>query len=231
MADLPDNVGVTSRGFSVPKKSFLCLLLAAVFCSPVLAADSSAVHFMAAAGVAAHQKTLKRLEDYLSTMTTILSDFTQVAPDGTLTNGRFFLERPGKMRWQYNPPTPILMVSNGSELVYFDYELEQVSHIPLDSTLIGFLARDKIRFNKDVGVIDFSEDSNVIRVTLAQRKSPDDGKLTLEFSDKPLTLRNMVVTDATQQVTTVSLNNARYGVAIDPELFIFRDPRKPRNSH
>lgn len=191
---------------------------------------ASDVHFLKPAEVAAHAKTVHRLEDYLSTMTTIVSDFTQVAPDGSLTNGRFFLERPGKMRWQYNPPTPILMVSNGSELVYYDYELEQVSHIPLDSTLIGFLARDKITFSKDVGIIAFSEEAGVISVTLAQVDKPDEGQLALEFSDKPLTLRNMVVTDATQQVTTVSLNNARYGVKLDPELFIFRDPRKPRNA-
>lgn len=193
-------------------------------------ARASDVHFLPAAQLAPKQKTLHRLEEYLSTMTTIVSDFTQVAPDGTLTNGRFFLERPGKMRWQYNPPTPILMVSNGSELVFYDYELEQVSHIPLDSTLIGFMARPSIRFDKDVGVVDFSEKEGAISVTLAQVDRPDDGLLSLEFSDKPLTLRNMVITDATRQVTTVSLNNARYGIKIDPELFIFRDPRKSRNA-
>ncbi len=63
---------------------------------------------------------------------------------------------------------------------------------------------------------------------MAQRDKPDDGELTLEFSDHPLLLRNMVVRDATNQVTTVSLNHARFGVKLDPELFIFRDPRKGR---
>ena len=135
------------------------------------------------------------------------------------------------MRWQYNPPTPILMVSNGSELVYYDIELEQVSHIPLDSTLIGFMAQDKISFDKKVGIIDFSSVSGVIRLTLAQRDKPDEGQLQLEFSDKPLLIRNMVITDATHQVTNVSLNNARFGLAMDPELFIFRDPRRSRNHH
>ena len=208
------------------KQALFSLLATMVFGTSAMASD---VKFMSPAQVARHQATVQRLEKYLSTMTTIVSDFTQVAPDGTLTNGRFFLQRPGKMRWQYNPPTPILMVSNGSELVYYDYELEQVSHIPLDSTLIGFMARPVISFSKDVGIIDFSEGQDAIRVTLAQVDKPDEGQLSLEFSDKPLTLRNMVVTDATKQVTTVSLNNARYGIAIDPENFVFRDPRKPRN--
>lgn len=210
----------------IPRVVFFSLLSLVTTFGVAMAAE---VKFLPQGQLASHEKTIHRLEDYLSNMTTIVADFTQVAPDGSLTNGRFFLERPGKMRWQYNPPTPILMVSNGSELVYYDYELEQVSHIPLDSTLIGFLARPQIHFDKDVGVVAFSEKSGVISVTLAQVEKPDEGKLELEFSDKPLTLRNMVVTDATQQVTTVSLNNARYGVKIDPENFIFRDPRKPRN--
>lgn len=118
------------------------------------------------------------------------------------------------------------MVSNGSELVYYDYELEQASHLPLDKTLIGFLAQEKITFGGQVAVTDFYQDSGVIRITLVQRERPGDGQLMLEFSDKPLLLRNMVVKDATKQVTTVSLNNARFGVKMDPALFKFIEPRK-----
>jgi outer membrane lipoprotein-sorting protein len=189
------------------------------------------VTFMSAEQLAPHQKIIDHIQSYLSNMTTIVSDFTQVAPDGTLTSGKFYLMRPGKMRWQYNPPTPILMVSSGTELVYYDIELEQVSHIPLDDTLIGFLAQDKITFDKKVGIVDFSVEAGAIRITLAQRDKPNDGKLELEFSDKPLLIRNMVITDATHQVTSVSLNNARFGLPIDPELFVFRDPRKGGKIH
>jgi outer membrane lipoprotein-sorting protein len=120
------------------------------------------------------------------------------------------------------------MVANGSQLVYYDYELEQLSYIPLDSTLIGFLAQDKIRFDNSVGIFSFSENAGTVRIGVAQRAHPDDGRLVLEFSDKPLLIRNMVVTDASGQVTTVSLNNARYGEKIDKSLFDFRDPREPR---
>src|SRR6202034_1726770 len=124
------------------------------------------------AELAPHQKTIDHIQDYLSNLTTIISDFTQVAPDGNLTSGKFFLERPGRMRWQYNPPTPVLMVSDGNDLVYYDYELEQVSHIPLDSTLIGFLAQNPIRFTGTVGITGFSQNAGVIRISLAQRKKP-----------------------------------------------------------
>ncbi len=214
-------------------KYIALIFLFILFCIPAYADDEkqekSAVIFLADSEVAKHKKTIARVQDYLSGLTTITSEFTQVAPDGSLTSGKFFLERPGRMRWQYKPPTPVLMVANGSEMIYYDYELEQISHIPLDSTLIGFLAQEKIRFDNSVGIISFEEKTGSIRIGVSQRERPTDGQLILEFSDKPLLIRNMVVTDASGQITTVSLNNANFGAIIDKKLFDFRDPRKPRN--
>jgi outer membrane lipoprotein-sorting protein len=213
-------------------KTFAALLFAVASILPAYAAEEAAapVPFLSSEELAPHAKTIESVENYLSGLTTIVADFTQVAPDGSLTSGKFFLQRPGKMRWQYNPPTPVLMVADGKELVFYDYELEQVSHIPLDSTLIGFLAQEKIRFDDSVGIQNIEEEAGVIRITLAQKDKPKDGQLMLEFSNNPLLIRNMVVTDATNQMTTVSLNNARFGEKVDKELFIFRDPRKPRRS-
>jgi outer membrane lipoprotein-sorting protein len=208
------------------KPVLYCLLL--LFCTTPAYAAESGITFLPPAQIAQNKATIDRLQKYLSNLKTVVAEFTQVAPDGTLSNGKFFMERPGKMRWQYNPPTPILMVSNGSELVFYDYELEQVNHIPLDSTLIGFLAQDKISFDDMVGIINLSKNAGVIRITLAQKEKPDEGQLMLEFSDNPLLLRNMEITDATNQVTTVALNNARFGVKLDSRLFEFRDPRKGR---
>jgi outer membrane lipoprotein-sorting protein len=186
------------------------------------------VVFLPASEVAKHAQTIKRVEDYLSGLTTITSEFMQVSPDGSYATGKFYMERPNKMRWQYNPPVPVLMVSSGSELIYYDSELEQITHIPLRSTLIGFLAQDKIHFDKKVGIISFLEKNNTIRIGISQRAKPGDGQLVLEFSDKPLIIRSMVVTDASGQVTTVSLNNASFGGKIDKTLFEFKDTRKKR---
>jgi outer membrane lipoprotein-sorting protein len=206
----------------------LALLALAAPSQPAMAVNPPAMKttFLPAEKLATHRKTIERLETYLSNIHTIISDFTQVAPDGSLASGKFFMERPGKMRWQYKPPTPILMVSNGSEFVYYDYQLEQVSYMPLDSTLIGFLARPKISFDKTVGITEFTKSANAIRVTLAQRDKPSEGQLMLEFSDNPLMLRNLVIRDATNQITSVSLSNAKFDSPIEKNLFEFRDPRK-----
>jgi outer membrane lipoprotein-sorting protein len=184
--------------------------------------------FLTPEQLAPYQKTITRVEKYLTGLTTIISDFTQVAPDGSLATGKFYLQRPGKMRWQYNPPTPVLMVADGKILTYYDYELQQVNYIKLDSTVIGFLAQKDIRFDQNVGIMDVEQKNGVIRIKLAQKEKVDEGTLTLEFSDHPIAIRNMVITDATQQVTTVSLNHATYGSALDAKLFDFTDPRKPK---
>lgn len=172
---------------------------------------------------------VERVENYLTSVTTIVADFTQIAPDGNLATGKFFLSRPGKMRWQYDPPTPILMVADGNFLVFYDYELDQTSHIPLQETLPGFLARPVVKFGEDVVVTDVVQGAGSLRVTVIQSDKPNDGSLTLEFADNPLQLRNMKVLDATGQETTVSLANARFGQKLDASLFVFEDNKtKPR---
>lgn len=225
------------------QKIILFMLLAFIPCGSFAAdskdvgtkpAEKTGISFLSDAQIASHSATIARVQDYLTNLTTVASEFTQVAPDGSLAGGKFYLQRPKKMRWEYKPPTPILMVANGSELVYYDSELEQVSYIPLGSTLIGFLAQEKISFSgsdsKGVGVISFSENAGFIRIGVAQRDKPSEGNLVLEFSDNPLLIRSMVVTDASGQVTNVALNNAQFGTELDKKLFDFRDPRKKKNS-
>lgn len=169
---------------------------------------------------------LRRLEGYMNNLTTIVADFTQIAPNGGLASGKFYLKRPKLMRWQYDPPTPILMVTRGSYLTYYDYELEQVSDIPLDSTLLGVLSEPQITFGDDrMEILGIEQEPGVIRLKLTQRDQPEDGTLTLEFNDAPLELKNIHVQDGTGKTTHITLNNARFGIALDDALFSFRDPR------
>lgn len=167
-----------------------------------------------------------RIEGYLSSITTITADFNQTNPDGTVSTGKFYLKRPGKMRWEYAPPTPILLVSDGKTVTYYDAELEQVSYVSADDTLAGFLAQPSVKLDSPgTRMTRFDSAANALRVTLIQKKKPNEGSLTLEFSDKPLTLRQMTIVDATGQVTQVQLQNAKFGGEIDAKKFQFTDPR------
>lgn len=207
-----------------------CALLLGVS-APALAAPAKkdSIPTQEKALSAAEKTRVAEVEKYLTGITTIVADFMQIAPDGSLVSGKFYLQRPGKMRWQYNPPTPILMVSDGSHLIFHDYELDQTSYIPLEDTLAGFLARKDMKFGGDVIITGLEEGPGSLRLTMVQRAKPKDGSLTLEFAAQPLQLRNMLVFDAAGQQTTVSLNNARYDTPLDKTLFTFENQRtKPR---
>lgn len=166
--------------------------------------------------------TAERVENYLNSLTTVVTDFTQVAPDGSLSSGKFYLERPGKMRWEYNPPVPIVMVSSGGVMIYFDRELAQTSTIPIDNTPAGILVREHIAFSGDIAVKQMTNEAGIIRVTLIQPEKPDNGELTLELTDKPLALKNLSFIDATKQETRIGFSNAVMGQPIDSKLFTLR---------
>jgi outer membrane lipoprotein-sorting protein len=170
------------------------------------------------------KESLAHVEQYLSDIHSISAEFLQVAPNGDVTGGKFYLERPGKLRMDYNPPTPILMVTSGSDIVYYDKELDQISRISLDSTLVGFLARDQVKFDDSVVITNIEHVNDSLRISLIQTKKPKDGMLVLTFSDKPLALHNMDVTDSSGQVTRVALNNARFNLPLPTDIFVFKDP-------
>ena len=175
---------------------------------------------------ATSEADISRVEQYLSALTTILADFTQVSNDGSVSKGKFYLKRPGKMRWQYAPPTPILIVSDGKAITYYDAELDQVSYIGVDDTLAGFLAQKIIKLESPTThLTKFDAGNGVIRVMLIQKKKPDEGSLTLEFTDNPLQIKQMSISDATGHTSHVSLENAKFGEPLADTLFTFEDPR------
>ena len=168
---------------------------------------------------------LDRIEAYLNTLNTVQARFVQIAPDGGAANGTVYMSRPGKMRIEYDPPVPVLVVANGLFLIFYDKQLEQISHIPLDSTPAGVLLRESIILDDDIAVAGFERAPGVIRVALVDSADPDAGKLILTFGDAPLELRQWTVIDGQGQETRVGLLDAQFDLALDPELFVFRDPR------
>jgi outer membrane lipoprotein-sorting protein len=180
-----------------------------------------------------HAKDIARVENYMSNITTLKTDFTQVAPDGGIATGIFYLQRPGKMRWQYAPPSPVLIVSDGDTLTYFDAELDQVNYVDVDDTLAGFFAQKHIKLNGEATeLVGFSAKANMIRATLQKRDDPEQGQLTLEFTDGPLNLVGFTSTDTAGNVTRIAMHDVAYGMPLEARLFAFEDPRgiAPRRS-
>ncbi len=166
---------------------------------------------------------LTRVERYLNDIKTMQARFVQVSSNGAYAEGEVYLDRPGQMRFDYDPPTPVLIIANGLSLLYYDKELKQATFLPLWETPLWFLIREEVRFDDNVEILGIEEALGTLRMTLRDPEAPDGGEVTLVFSDEPLALRKWELVDPQGIATQVSLVNPVYGGRIDSDLFEYRD--------
>jgi outer membrane lipoprotein-sorting protein len=174
---------------------------------------------------ATHAGDLARVERYLNALTTLKADFVQINPDGGTATGELYYQRPDKMRLDYDPPSDILIISDGWWVIYYDRRLEQVSHLTKGSTPLGFLLSDDIRLSGEVTVTDVARSAGELHITLVQTDEPNQGSIQLSFAEDPMELRRWTVVDAQGLATHVLLERPQTGVSLDRELFRFRNPQ------
>ncbi|HUN52422.1 MAG TPA: outer membrane lipoprotein carrier protein LolA, partial [Candidatus Sulfotelmatobacter sp.] len=118
------------------------------------------------------QADLTRVENYLNGIKSLDAKFVQIAPDGSLSDGRLYLLRPGRIRFEYAPPSPILVVADGTWIVFHDNELKQTTRVPLGSTPLSILMRDKVTLDGAVTVKKVERAPGSLRVTLFDTDKP-----------------------------------------------------------
>lgn len=192
---------------------------ASVAPAPVFAADRVQTAALSPDEVAA----VTRIERYLNDIKTLKARFVQISSNGAYAEGEVFLDRPGRMRFDYDPPSPVLIIANGLSLLYYDKELKEATFLPLWETPLWFLIRDDVRLDENVEIVAIEEALGTLRITLRDEESPDGGQVTLVFADEPLTLKKWELIDPQGIQTQVSLINPVYGEAVDPELFKYGD--------
>ena len=166
---------------------------------------------------------LDRIERYLNNLQTIQSKFVQNNPDGSFALGKLYLQRPGRMRFEYDPPVPIRLFADGNFFIHVDLELEQVSHYPLEETPAHFILRETISLRRDLKVKSFQRADHVLRIELTDAENPDIGSVTLTLADNPLELRAWTITDAQGLNTELAFVEAQFGRRIDPSIFEYVD--------
>lgn len=175
----------------------------------------------------ADRDDISRIEAYLNRIRTMKARFLQVSSDGEYAEGDLYFSKPGKMRLDYDDPKPVVIVSDGVNLAYYDKELEQVSYFDLESTQASILLRENISFTTGgLIVTQFEKGPGVLRLTVIKESDPLEGNLTLIFSDRPLGLKKWRVTDAQGIVTNVSLLGPRFGMPLSPKLFNVEPPNE-----
>jgi outer membrane lipoprotein-sorting protein len=166
---------------------------------------------------------LARIEAYLNGIRSMKARFLQTAPDGGITQGEALMQRPGRMRFQYDPPSPFLLVANYGILFFHDAQLNQTTNLPLNRTPLGILLSDQTTLSGDVTVTKFTRLPGQLQVSLVRTASPGEGSLTLNFADNPLVLRQWTVLDQQGKQTRVSLTNMEVGARLDASVFDYRN--------
>ena len=170
---------------------------------------------------------IERINAYLNEIKTLRADFLQVATNGEIASGKLYMSRPGKIRFEYTPPSPILILSDGTFLIYIDKHLEGMTHFFLSNSPISFLVKKSVRITDDTEIISFSQKANIIRIKLAKLNQIDKGTITLNFTNQPFNLRKWVVADPQGVETTVILSNMEKNITLNPKLFEFEGfPKK-----
>jgi outer membrane lipoprotein-sorting protein len=172
---------------------------------------------------------LAEIERYLDAIRTMAAEFQQYDQEGRVATGRIYLARPGRMRVEYDPPTPYLLVASSGALVYYDAEIDQVTTLPLSSTPAAFLLKDKISLTQGVTVKGFERGPGSLRVEVVDAKDEGAGSVLMVFEDRPLALKQWTVTDAQGIKTQVVLTRADFDVPLDPNLFALPTGKAPAN--
>ena len=163
---------------------------------------------------------------YLSSLENLQGDFLQVGPDGSVAEGKFYLRRPGRLRFEYAPPENLLVVADGTWVAVKD-SAAAAQRYPIASTPLGLILAKNVNLEEKARVLNVEEQPGSLLIALADRSGEAPGQITLIFDRPKMQLRQWVVTDVQGLQTTVALRNVETGIRADNSLFVLRDDQRP----
>ena len=173
--------------------------------------------------------SILKVEKFFKNLKTLEADFIQVSPSGKTSDGKIFLDLPGKLRIDYNQPNNILITTKGFWIVIQNRQLKSTNNIPLNQTPFSILLENKINFNNKDLIVDLEKILGifVLKIKLAENKQA--GELILEFSEKPFLLKKWIIRDLVGDETTVLIQNAKYNQKLPFTIFFPDDFPEPNN--
>jgi outer membrane lipoprotein-sorting protein len=164
------------------------------------------------------------IEDYINNLGTARARFVQTTHNGNQLVGTFYLDRPGKLRFEYDEPIKDFVVADGTFIYFYDAEAKEQTNAPIGQTLADFILRQNLDLQGEITVTDYKDAGGLIQMEMVQTSDPGAGKLILGFDKDPLTLKKWRIIDAQDMITEVELFYLKTGIKHQDGLFAYIDP-------
>jgi outer membrane lipoprotein-sorting protein len=168
----------------------------------------------------ADRADLERLSNALNAIHTIEGTFVQIGPEGQVDQGRFFIQKPGRMRFEYAPPNPTLVVSDGRWVAVENTKLNTTDRYALWTTPLDLILGDDLDLRDNPEIVGVEHQEGQLVIDAKSHSGRVNGNISLVFSEPALALKQWTVTDAQGLLTTVSVSNLKTDIALVPELFV-----------
>jgi outer membrane lipoprotein-sorting protein len=204
------------------RRILLAAGLAAALASPAFAQSGPTPAKL----TAEQQALLDKATAYIQGLSSAKGRFVQTDQRGTQTQGTFYLQRPGKARFAYDPPAGLLVVSNGANVNIFNSRLKTYESYPLSKTPLNLLLAREVRLDRGVVITDIRPLADGFTIVAQDAKRQALGRISLDFSNAPTALMGWTVTDIKGGQIRVRLSDFAETSGLDPKLFVLTDPRR-----
>jgi outer membrane lipoprotein-sorting protein len=168
----------------------------------------------------AQTQLVQRINDYFNSFKSLKGNFTQISPRGNSVKGIMMISKPGKLRFDYAPPSPLLIASDGTWLTIKNKQKEKGDQVPLSSTPLRLIVSPKLNLLVDTAILGVVSENGFTTLTLADKnESVNAGAMILVYDEAQKVLQQWIIVDGKGQRTTVQLENLELNVALDPKLF------------
>ncbi len=174
-------------------------------------------------------ESINKISAYMNSFRTLQGEFTQISPKGNVSKGIMFISKPGKLRFEYSPPNPFLLVSDGKWVTLKNRAKEKGDQFPLSATPLRLVVSPKIDLLQEANILAVEQADGITSVLLEDRKQTLGGQLVLIFDENLNQLQQWIIVDGKGRRTTVSLANLEAGVDIDPKLFVVKIDRPEKS--
>jgi outer membrane lipoprotein-sorting protein len=177
-----------------------------------------------AQGQAAGQPGAAEAEKYINSIRTLKARFVQSNPNGSVVQGTLYVRRPGRMRFEYDPPSQLKIVADGSQVTMWDIANKDFGQWPIGWTAASFLVKEPLSLSGDLQVEKSERSDGMLHLTLSQAKKPQEGRVIVRLGENPMVLRGWTIIDNRGNHVNVSLQDVQAGMQLADQLFKFDGP-------